>query len=359
MRKKILLIAGCILCLTGCNIQRSSEKQDVTQTTTQEVTKAETAGDNDLVEDKSDMSTETAAYGQSSEFNWEGYKFIVTGDYKCTYAEDIGPIISSPDMFQMKIKAKESPYSELLQDKDSLLDVAREAGANDLSEVQETTINGNSYAYFKMELNGDKVLVVYSATPDGGKHFGAQIVIQSDSVSDEELLNMYASIVEKAVVTDEPDSSVEDFAGQDTFVTGEKKESSSLTWGETTVNFKVPSGYYSITQYDDELSATECFDAGNVSAMATLYKSFGNDAKYYAEGAADSGFSDEAQITNETVGDKTVYVVSSSYEHEGVKYSSMVGYCDIDEETYFEVIIDTRGENNLTFDMMRDFFQFQ
>lgn len=359
MRKRLLLMIGCVLCLTGCNIQQTMKKSDVTQPTTQEKSvKTETIGNNNLLKDEADMSKESNDNGQSIEFNWKGYRFIVPGDYSCTYADGIGPVIYLSDVFQMQIRVKEAPYSKLVQQKESLLDTAKDAGATILSEAQETTINGNFYTYFRIELNGDEVLVVYSATPDDSKHFGAQIVLKSDSLEEKDLLNMYASIVERASVTDEPDSTLEDIASQSSFVTGEKKESSSLTMEGTTINYKVPSGYYLISQFDDEYSATECFDGGDVSATATLYKADGNNAKYYAEVSANANASDNAQMMSETVGDKTVYVVLYSYEYNDYTYNFMEGYCDINENLYFEIKLDTRNGTALSFDMMKDFFQF-
>ncbi|MDE6434725.1 MAG: hypothetical protein K2L07_10925 [Lachnospiraceae bacterium] len=358
MRKRLLLVTGCILCLVSCNTQHPVEKDAAQIRIEEENENTESIHGNDLLKDEVDASKVPDFNSQSIEFNWNGYKFIVPGDYSCTYADEIGPIIYLSDVFQMKINAKQGAYSELIQKKESLVDTAKEAGAVVLSEVQEMKITDNSYTYFKIELNGDPELVVYSETPDKSKHFGAQIVIRSDSVTDEDLLNMYASIVEKVTVTDEPDSSLEDIAGQNAFVTGEKKESSSLTLHRTKINYKVPSGYYSIEQFSDEYSATECFDGGDVSATVTLYKANGDDAKYCAEISASSNISDEAQMTSEAVGGRTVYVVSYSYEYNGSVYRFLEGYCDINENVYYEVKLDTRGDTVLSFDMMRDFFQF-
>jgi hypothetical protein len=179
--------------------------------------------DNMVVEQEADADTDTGIKVDfetdelAKEINKQdldmiigGYQFTIPSDYDCMYVDDIGPVIYQPDVFQMRLVVKGRPYDEVCSDSESMVNAITEKGAVVLQEMQQIEINGNPYTYLKIDLEGDEMLVCYGDVPDHLTHLGGQIVIQSNSVSDEELLHMFASIAETAMVTDEPDTTQED-----------------------------------------------------------------------------------------------------------------------------------------------------
>lgn len=288
----------------------------------------------------------------------DGYQFFVPSDYSCMYAEGVGPVVYMSDVFQLRIIVKGRPFDELIKSPDTLTSAATDAGATLLQDVTQVEINGNSYVYFKINLSGEDEIVCYADVPDHKTHLGGQIIVQSDAVSDEDLVQMFASIAETAAVTDEPNSTADDINDQFNAVFGTAKETSSLTFEATTVNYKVAAGYYSTSIFNDEVSATECFDGLNSDVMVCLYKTEGENARYYAEVAALANEENGAELSEKTVDGKTVYCCSYSYVYNDVSYNYVEAFCDINPDVYYTVLLDSRGENALDFEMISDFFIF-
>lgn len=288
----------------------------------------------------------------------DGYEFLVPSDYSCMYMEDVGPVIYLSDVFQLRIIVKGRPFAELVESPDDLTDAATDAGASLLQEVTQTEIDGNSYLYFKMNLSGEDEIVCYADVPDHKTHLGGQIVVQSDAVSDEDLLHMFASIVATAQVTDKPNSTAEDIASQISVVFGTAKSSSSLTLEGTVVQYKVAAGYYSTAVFDDAFSATECFDGADTDVMVCLYKTEGEDAEYYAKTTASVNEDKGAELWEETVDGKTVYCCGYSYVYNEVTYHYIEAFCDVNQDIYYTVVLDSTGDNTLDFEKIRDFFVF-
>lgn len=288
----------------------------------------------------------------------DGYQFSVSSDYDCMYAEGVGPVVYMSDVFQLRITVKGRPYDELIEDPDSITSAAVDAGATLLQEVKQVEINGNPYVYFKIQLEGEDEIVCYADVPDHKTHLGGQIVVQSDSVSDDDLIQMFASIAETAEVTDKPNSTDEDINAQSGAVLGEAKEASSLTFNGTTVNFKVAAGYCSTSVFEDEFSTTECFDGMDSDVIVCLYETGGEDAEYYANVAVETNEENGAEIMTETIDGKTVYYCSYSYVYNDVKYNYLEAFCDINDDVYYAIQLDSIDDTNLNFNMISDFFVF-
>lgn len=288
----------------------------------------------------------------------DGYAFLVPSDYACMYAEDVGPVVYMSDVFQLRITVKGRPYDELLEDTDSLTRTAVDAGATLLQEVKQIEINGNLYTYFKIRLAGEDEIVCYADVPDHKTHLGGQIVVQSDSVSDEDLIQMFASIAETAQVTDKPNSTAEDISARVSVVSGEVKENSSLTFNGTTVNYKVAAGYYSTSSFEDEYSATECFDGADSDVLVCLYEAEGEDAQHYANVAVNANEENGAEMQTEMVDGKTVYYFTYSYVYNDVKYNYIEAFCDVNDDVYYTVQLDSTGDMEQDFNSISDFFVF-
>lgn len=144
----------------------------------------------------------------------DGFQFHVPADYSCFYAEGVGPVVYLDDVFQMKLGVRDNSYEESMKDPEVLMSKTIEAGGKILQDIKETELDGKKYAYFLMELSGDKCFVGFTQAADTDRRFGGQIVIQSDNLTDEDLLHIFADITSTAKITDEPDSTKDDIVNQ-------------------------------------------------------------------------------------------------------------------------------------------------
>jgi hypothetical protein len=338
------LAIGHIIKSSGKSSQQSSNKV--------------TEGDIELVKNSLEEDSVPPSDAEGANIVIDGYEFLVPSDYACMYAEDVGPVVYMSDVFQLRITVKGRPYDELLEDTDSLTGTAVDAGATLLQEVEQIEINGNLYTYFKIRLAGEDEIVCYADVPDHKTHLGGQIVVQSDSVSDEDLIQMFASIAESAEVTDKPNSTAEDISARFSAVLGEAKENSSLTLNGVTVNYKVAAGYYSTSAFEDEYSATECFDGADSDVLVCLYEAEGEDAQHFANVAVGANEENGAEMRTETVDGKTVYYCTYSYVYNDEKYNYIEAFCDVNNDVYYTVQLDSIGDKGLDFNSIRDFFVF-
>lgn len=338
------LAIGHIIKSSGKSSQQSSNKV--------------TEGDIESVKNSLEEDSVSSSDAEGVNIVIDGYEFLVPSDYACMYAEDVGPVVYMSDVFQLRITVKGRPYDELLEDTDSLTGTAVDAGATLLQEVEQIEINGNLYTYFKIRLAGEDEIVCYADVPDHKTHLGGQIVVQSDSVSDEDLIQMFASIAESAEVTDKPNSTAEDISARFSAVLGEAKENSSLTLNGVTVNYKVAAGYYSTSAFEDEYSATECFDGADSDVLVCLYEAEGEDAQHYANVAVGANEENGAEMRTEMVDGKTVYYCTYSYVYNDEKYNYIEAFCDVNNDVYYTVQLDSIGDRGLDFNSIRDFFVF-
>lgn len=183
----------------------------------------------------------------------DGYAFTVPSPYSCMIVDSIGTIIYMDDIFQMKLVVRDGSYEKEMKNPDSLTELAVEAGGRVIQDVKETTLNGQKYAYFLIELDGSKQFVVMTQALNKEQRFAGQIAVLSDDATDKDLLNAFAEIISSAVETDEPNTTEEDLSEQkQKMLIGEKKKESTLSYRENTVTYKVPGEFYSEQQYESE-----------------------------------------------------------------------------------------------------------
>lgn len=163
-----------------------------------------------------DESNEKERVGDSAEQRivLGGFAFSIPSQYSCTIADGIGPIIYVDDMYQMKLVVRDTSYEELMKDPEGITEPAIEAGGTITKDVTEMELDGQSYVYFCMDLDGDQCLVVNTKAVDENKRFAAQFAILSEDVTEEDLLYAFADVVRGAVETDEPDTTVDDWIEQ-------------------------------------------------------------------------------------------------------------------------------------------------
>lgn len=296
-----------------------------------------------------------------------GYKMIIPSDLECTYVEGIGPLVYKDDIFQMKIIIKEGSYDETVWNPDSLTDKVIEAGGKILQDVQETEQDGKRFVYYIAELMGDKTFVIY--TGDNDKHFAGQIVVESETLSDEDLIKIFSGIVFTARKTDEPDSTFDDILSQMRLRDlGEEKTESSLSFEGETVNFNVPQGFYSQGYYDSSSYKAEMFlttDLINVqcSLWSKNAECFYLGAEDYLKSTLDfemENVKKDTKIETMQIEGNTCYYIDMHYEFHGSDFQNIYAACDYGKTGFFVVEADAIDiEKDISMEMLKEFFYFQ
>lgn len=297
----------------------------------------------------------------------DGFQFTVPGDYDCFYSYEVGPVVYLDDIFQMKTVVRPGIYEELVSNPESMMQKTVAAGGSILQEVKETEFGGKNYAYFRMELGGDKCFVIYTQAADTDNWIAGQIVMENDNLTDEDLLHVFASIASTAQVTDQADSTYDDIAAQMVARAsdiGEKKEESTLYFAGESVTFCVPSGFYSQGGYESDSYSSESFWSEDYVVAADCYllsDDISGDAESYIENERDNRFdSDEVKIQTTRIDGTTCYYIEAKYNYNGSEYQRIYAACDTGTEgIYYCVeanIVD--GDVELSIETIKDFFVF-
>ncbi|MDE5777646.1 MAG: hypothetical protein K2I10_03940 [Lachnospiraceae bacterium] len=296
-----------------------------------------------------------------------GYKMIIPSDLECKYVEGIGPVVYKDDIFQMKIMVKEGSYDETVRNPDNLTDKVIETGGKILQDVQETELDGKKFVYYKAELIGDKTFVIY--TGDNDKHFGGQIVVESEILSDEDLIKIFAGIVFTAQKTDEPDSTFADILNQILLQDlGEEKTESNLSFEGETVNFKVPQGFYSQGYYDSSSYKAEMFwttDLINVqcSLWSKNAECFYLGAEDYLKSTLDfemENVKKDTKIETMQIEGNTCYYIDMHYKFHRSDFQKIYAACDYGKNGFFVVGAEAINvKKNISMEMLKEFFCFQ
>lgn len=332
------------------------EKEESEKTATEKEETGKEDGD-ERIEDIFKNENKQSVHGATVIFNLDGCKFTIPEDYYCIYAEGIGPVVSMENVFQMRLGARGTAYSECLKDLPSNCQKAKDAGATILEEPKEVKINGNSYIYFVMELDWDKCVVVLSDSPDHKSHLGGQIVVESEQVDIMDIVRMYASIAEKVTMTDEPDSTAEEIEEQAVYIVGEKREYTEMSFAGRSVTAKVQDGCYYTHESTGEYDSVQFFTSAQSDMWLCLEKNEYNGAEDIARIAVQS--SENAKGEEYEIGGRKVYAVINSYEFNGAVYNEMDCYCDMGNDIIYSVHASNCDGCALTFDMVKTFFEIK
>ncbi len=275
-----------------------------------------------------------------------GFKVLVPADYGCFYAESIGPVIYMDDVFQMKLKVVDGTYEEAAANPDKLTAGTTDAGGSILQDVKEETINGKDYLYYVMELGGQKCYVVYTRVGDGSKRIAGQIAMESESVTDEDMLRMFDEITAGAVETDEPDTSAETLDEMKSAANrGEIKAKSTLTLADCAVTFRVPGGYYGQGQFalDDTISEyflTEDY-AVEIDCCLHIPEEDGYETAQEYVALMFDWMSEDVQkefsVQEKEIEGTTYWLYNVSYEEEGETYKEMFWATDVKGKGIYSV----------------------
>ncbi|MDE7431608.1 MAG: hypothetical protein K2N34_06825 [Lachnospiraceae bacterium] len=307
----------------------------------------------------------------------DGYKFTVPSPYSCMIVDGIGTIIYLDDIFQMKLVIRDGSYEKSMKNPDSLTEATIEAGGKVTQDVKETKINGQKYAYFRIDLDGDEQFVVITQALDKEQRFAGQIAVLSEEATDKNLLNVFAEIISSAEKTDEPDTTEEDLLEQKRKMSiGEKKKESTLSYGGNTITYKVPGEFYSEEQREEKgFYAVEDFvtedravevttmlmQNGNASAENEEVILDWENAKKYIESESDRDKTyDVSDIKTVKKNGYEFYYVIIKYEHKGVSNQQIYAACDIGDNGIYAInAAASDWKETLTLDTIEEFLSVE
>ncbi len=294
-----------------------------------------------------------------------GCKVLIPKEYSCMYVEEIGLVVYLDDVFQMKLKAVDGSYSEAAKNPDSLTEKTIAAGGEMIEPVKETEVNGRKYLYFLMELSGDKCLVIHSQAADSDKRIAGQIVMESNTVTSEDMIYMFAGIAESLTETDEPDTTSENIMEQLRAAnTGKVKSESTLSKNKKSITFKVPAGYYSVSAYDAGDYVNELFaTAGNDIEVDCCFRMVDDMGIDGAKGFIESWFDwlpenvrKETEIQSMEIEENMYYYYDVHYKLDGDDIQNIVLACDVGDDMFYTVEAESLNEEGeLTIEAVQDF----
>lgn len=311
----------------------------------------------------SGSQTNNQAQDDSAEMHFvlDGYEFAVPGDYDLTYTDATGTVVLKENVFQMKMAVVDNPYEEVMKNPQDFTQTTVDAGGSIVQDMTETEVDGNPYAYYRATLQGDAMLVIYTAAPDETQRIAGQIVLQGENVSDEDMLQMFAGIADSAEKTDKANSTKDDIVVE----MAEKKPSSierewigesGMEFGKAKATHKVPENFYLEDRYEGSEHTAERYTMSDpyISVTCSLF-----DIPWYENVEAyieESKHLDDTKVKTMNIEGNKVYYIVESFMNDEDEYQQIYAGCDLGEEQFYVVeayVIDEDME--LTMDTIREF----
>lgn len=294
-------------------------------------------------------------------FVQSGYEFTVPGMYDLTHTEETGVVVYDEDAFQMKIGVVEGFYEEVVSNPEKFTKAIVDAEGTIEQDMKETGLDGKKYAYYRANLQGEAMLVIYTAAPEEGKRIAGQIALLGENVTDEGMLQMFSFIASSAIETDKEDSTKDDIVVE----MAEKKPSSiemkwiaesTMEFGDAKVTHKVPESFYIEDTYEGLEYVTERYYIPEpyVSVTCSLYdipwyenvESYIEEYKHY----------NDTKIQTMKIEGKKVYYTVETVMNDDKMYQQIYAGCDLGEQQFYVIDAYVIGEDiELTMDMIQDF----
>lgn len=361
----ILFIVICIM-IVAILLILSGKKEQSTDGVTQKKSQVEEIKEPEMKEPEMKELEEEEVSSTEMIIALDGFEFKIPSDYSCVIADGVGAVIYMDDMFQMKLAIRDTSYEEIMEDPKGLTEKTIAAGGNITKDVTETELNGQKYSYFYMELEGEKCFVVNTKATNETERFAAQFVILSETITEEDLLNIFAQVISGAVETDESNTTMEDLSKQvRKNASGEKKKKSSLSIAAGTVDYKVTEGYYSNYKNESDTYADEYFTTAGFEVSITCFLTPKEDmgsAKNLIEDEkiTVSAFNVNPEVMTTEINGQTFYYILAAYQYNEVKYQNIYAACEVDDNMVYEVKVSAADwEETLTLESIEDFLTIE
>lgn len=294
-------------------------------------------------------------------FVLDGYEFAVPGNYDMTYGDATGVVVYEENVFQMKMVVVDGSYKDVMENPEEFMQPTVDAGGNIVQDMEETEVVGKKYTYYRVALQDEDMLVIYTAAPDATQRIAGQIVLQGENVTNADMLQMFADIAGSASKTDKANSTKDDIVVE----MAEKKPSSverewigesDMEFGKAKVTHKVPENFYMDDSFEGMEYVTERYYMlePRVDVTCSLF-----DIPWYENVEAyieESKHLDDTKVQTMNIeGNKIYYIVENFMNGEEI-YQQIYAGCDLGEEQFYVVeayVIDEEME--LTMDVIQEF----
>lgn len=362
--KMLLGVAALSLMLTGCTITFGDSKNGSTEatTTTEKTEPTTTEGEDDGKTTEDSSNGNTQAVNGNYVVVKSGVKFYVPMS-RNLYINDEGNIYIDEENanWSLVLVVKDGNNDEFISSGEDVTSGVTSKGWTVTKDVTTVDINGKSYTYFDYENDTEDTtyMVVYAGATDS-KRFGCNVVNVS-GMADEDVIRDIDEMLHNVEETSDPDSTYDDIQDQADIPNGEAKESSTLTVGDTSVEFKVPAGFYSISSMDYDNGVDEFFqnddkemDIDIILEKKTMYEDAQGYIDYQIDRIKNGGKSYKdvniSNISQEKVNGRTFYVVFMNYTYdsngESNQFSRAYAATDISDGTI--VIYDACSIDGIT-----------
>ncbi len=188
------------------------------------------------------------------------------------------------------------------------------------------------------------------------------MAIESETMTYDDCIKVFASIVESGAATSAPDSTYDDIDSQDVSHVGEEKTEGTLTFQNQTVTYQIPEGFYSqgVEDWSDE--AVEAFMTDDYAYYVTCRLSAKEDELENAEMLTQTNFDfllenvkSSASIETVEVDGYVYFYYDVHYEFDGTDCQKLYAACNVGEYIYSVDVSATDAESELTLDMVKKF----
>lgn len=303
-------------------------------------------------------STQVAEGGTPVVF--QGYQFIIPNDYGVMFTPDMGPLPYMNDLFQIRLVIRaedDDTFNGFYDNPAYLTEKAVAQGGIIVDECRPVTFKNRDYFVFRVDLGGDDC-VVFRTRIDHENSFAGNMVILSDTITEEDYMNVISGLAESIEKSDKPDTTEDEFIGSKFNIgVGTIKEQSTITTKNFKVTYKVPS----LFKATDDTFTTESEGETIMycdTYMTDLFDMADVYVTYYEDGAksyvADNGRYEGCKLQTLEQNGHTFYYAEKETEEDGVYLQKMLFATDMPGEGwiyYLDIYTNTRFE----LDDIRDF----
>lgn len=271
---------------------------------------------------------------------YKGYEFLIPLDYSCMITEDLGPIIYRSGVFQLRLRVEDKNYESYTKDPARAMQKVKDAGGQITQEVSETQINGHTIAWFRTDLLGDDMVVLWSAA-DETRMFVGQLAILSQDMEEEDFLTVFAQIIETAKESDMPNSTEEDLLAWEPEINlGKRRPQGTIETDALCLTFPVPEDYYA---QSDEIYISARQDYYADSYMTNDYVSVScrvtkNDYESAEEEIVNDWNYEDAKIKTLEIAGYTYYYAESQKNNDGKQFQYVLAICELPESGWFYAV---------------------
>ena len=202
----------------------------------------------------------------------QGFAFEIPSEFGVMFPANMDePAVFMQDVFQLRIVMREESdavFESYYDDPSVLTQKAIAAGGNMVEDCMLDEIDGLEVFDFCVQLEEDLCFVFRTRVSDGYSFCG-NMVLQDETLTKQDCLNVVALLAKSAVKTDEPDTEPAEFLGEIDYSDRYRSES-TLDAGDFQVTYKVPAAFYYGSgngEEEDEIREyymTEVYDTADV-----------------------------------------------------------------------------------------------